>query len=197
MQGISRLVGLESALVKRWLSGLRANLMHVHFGMDAVAVWPVIPVQIPMVVTLHGYDVTIETAWWQAGLGGYRNRFYHRALFEMAQQSRVYFVAVSQTIRQRAIQLGIPESKVRVFHIGVDIEAFAPGPVPLQLRPRRILFVGRLVEKKGCDVLIRAVHELTSSVPDVEIVIVGDGPLRASCEALVAKLEVNAKFTVR
>ena len=191
-----QLLALQPLLVRRWLAGLRPHLVHVHFGIDAVALWPAMrKLQIPMVVTLHGYDVNINTSWWEAGFGGRQNRFYHRDLVEMARDSRVYFVAVSQMIRHRAIQLGIPAEKVRVLHIGVDIEAFAPGPVPTDLRPSRILFVGRLVEKKGCDVLLRAVQKLTPHVPDVEVVIVGDGPLRAACEALAAKLEVNAKFT--
>ncbi|MEO8631570.1 MAG: glycosyltransferase, partial [Betaproteobacteria bacterium] len=55
-------------------------------------------------------------------------------------------------------------------------------------------FVGRLVEKKGCDVLIRAVHRLMPMVPDVEVVIVGDGPLRGELERLAAKLGVPANF---
>ncbi|MEO8628869.1 MAG: glycosyltransferase [Betaproteobacteria bacterium] len=190
-----RLLALEPTFVERWLAGLQAHLVHVHFGIDAVALWPAVRrLQTPMVVTLHGYDITIASAWWQAGLGGKRHRNYHQTLIEMSRDRRVHFVAVSRTIRERAIQLGIPEDKVRVLHIGIDTEAFIPGPVPLSMRPSRILFVGRLVEKKGCDVLIRAVHQLMPMVPGVEVVIVGDGPLRGELERLAAQLSVPVYF---
>ena len=43
--------------------------------------------------------------------------------------------------------------------------------------------MGRLVDKKGCTYLIRAMAEIQRSMPDVELVIIGDGPLRAELEA--------------
>ena len=192
---VMKFLSLKPILVERWLAGLQAHLVHVHFGVDAVALWPAARrLQIPMLVTLHGYDITIASAWWQAGLGGKRHRNYHQTLIEMSRDRRVHFVAVSRSIRDRAIELGIAEDKVSVLHIGIDIEAFIPGPVPLSMRPSRILFVGRLVEKKGCDVLIRAVHRLMPMVPDVEVVIVGDGPLRGELARLAAKLSVPVYF---
>jgi colanic acid/amylovoran biosynthesis glycosyltransferase len=48
--------------------------------------------------------------------------------------------------------------------------------------PPRVVGVGRLVPKKGFDVLVRAAHGLP---PDVVVEIVGDGPQRAELEALV------------
>jgi 1,2-diacylglycerol 3-alpha-glucosyltransferase len=49
-----------------------------------------------------------------------------------------------------------------------------------------VLFVGRLLERKGGDDLIAAVAELQRARPDVRLVFVGDGPLRAEWEALAA-----------
>ena len=68
---VMKLLSLEPILVERWLAGLQAHLVHVHFGVDAVVLWPAARrPQIPMLVTLHGYDITVTCAWWQAGLGG-------------------------------------------------------------------------------------------------------------------------------
>jgi colanic acid/amylovoran biosynthesis glycosyltransferase len=47
--------------------------------------------------------------------------------------------------------------------------------------PPRVVAVGRLVPKKGFDVLVRAAHRLP---PEVVVEIVGDGPQRAELEAL-------------
>jgi glycosyltransferase involved in cell wall biosynthesis len=49
-----------------------------------------------------------------------------------------------------------------------------------------VLFVGRLLERKGGDDLIAAVAELQRTRPDVRLLFVGDGPLRADWEALAA-----------
>jgi glycosyltransferase involved in cell wall biosynthesis len=61
--------------------------------------------------------------------------------------------------------------------------------------PASVLFVGRLVEKKGCEVLIRAMHRVQLRIPDVVLTIVGDGPLRASLEALAGSLGIRCRFT--
>ncbi|MCB0088869.1 MAG: glycosyltransferase family 4 protein [Caldilineaceae bacterium] len=58
---------------------------------------------------------------------------------------------------------------------GVDLEHFQPQPLPPHA-VTRLLAVGRLVEKKGFHVLIRAASQLT--IP-FHLRIVGDGPLRA------------------
>jgi colanic acid/amylovoran biosynthesis glycosyltransferase len=53
-----------------------------------------------------------------------------------------------------------------------------------------VLFVGRLVEKKGCSYLIRAMTMVQKCIPDAKLVVLGDGPLRTS-------LEDQAKSTMR
>jgi glycosyltransferase involved in cell wall biosynthesis len=147
-----------------------------------------------MLVTLHGYDINIRREWWENGKGGHYRRQYPKQLLEMANAANVRFVAVSEAIRRRAIEYGIPAKKVAVRYIGVDTAKFSPGSVPFPLRPCRVLFVGRLVEKKGTEYLIRAFAAVSQRVCAAELVIVGDGPLRLSLEALSESLELNVRF---
>jgi glycosyltransferase involved in cell wall biosynthesis len=63
------------------------------------------------------------------------------------------------------------------------------APVP-SAGPVRLLAVGRLVEKKGFDVLLAAL----ASVPDAVLTIVGDGPSRAGLERLAAPLGGRVTF---
>lgn len=175
-------------------------LIHAHFGVDAVAGWPWLRhLGVPMLVTLHGYDVNVHPAWWEAGHGdGYAAggmRRYPARLRALARDPRVSFVAVSQAIKQRAVDAyGVAPAKIEVLHIGVDHNAFAPGPVPVGSRPPRVLFVGRLVEKKAPAVLIRAMQQVQAHVPAAELVLIGDGPLRQASEQLAVELKVNARF---
>jgi glycosyltransferase involved in cell wall biosynthesis len=67
-----------------------------------------------------------------------------------------------------------------VHYIGVDLREFIPDPT-LKRKPI-VLFAGRLVEVKGCEYLIRAMETVQSKVKDVEMVVIGDGPLREQLE---------------
>lgn len=186
-------LGLGAPVLRRALQRLRPDLVHVHFGVDAVQLadaWRALDV--PVVVTLHGYDVTVQTAWWDSGAGGARMVGYHRRLAAIARQARVSFIAVSQHIRQRALALGIPDERIVVRHIGVDTALFRPAPWPG--RPPRLLFVGRLIEKKGCELLIRAVARLKRRLPALRLVVVGDGPLAPSYRQLAAALAAPVEF---
>lgn len=71
---------------------------------------------------------------------------------------------------------------------GVDVSAFAhntPTSEPT------IISVSRLVKKNGVENLIRAMPHVLASVPAARLVLVGDGPLRASLAALAADLRVS------
>jgi len=57
-----------------------------------------------------------------------------------------------------------------------------------------VLFVGRLVEKKGCEYLIRAFAKVQETVPDAILVIIGDGPLRDHLKQLAQKLNIRVQF---
>lgn len=171
------------------------SLLHIHFGVDAVQLWPLTKeLKLPTLVTLHGYDITIEKEWWEAGHAGTRMRSYPSRLLQLAGERMVRFVAISEAIRRRAIEFGIPEQKISLCHIGVDTAAFSPGGKRINQRELRVLFVGRLVEKKGCEYLIRAFSQVQSRVPDASLVIVGDGPLRDKLQDLARHLGIRSFF---
>lgn len=81
------------------------------------------------------------------------------------------------------------------FGATVEPEAPAHPAPPPPHRPYRVLFVGRLVERKGVQHLVRAVAALRES-RSVELHVVGDGPAREGLEALArqAGLGEAARF---
>lgn len=177
------------------LAGVQATLVHAHFGVDAVDIWPHIRhLRLPMLVTLHGYDINIHPDWWEAGHAGPRRRRYPRQLLALAKEPRVHFIAISEAIRLRALEYGIPEDRITVLYTGVDTDEFRPGRTPIASRTKRILYVGRLVENKGVDVLIRAVATIVHRVPGINLTIIGSGPLRAHLEELSSALKVPTQF---
>jgi glycosyltransferase involved in cell wall biosynthesis len=173
----------------------RASLLHAHFGVDAIEAWPIAKaLDIPMLVSLWGYDINIRREWWESGRGGRNMRAYPQNLLKLARQPRVSFIAISDAIRQVAIAYGIPENKIRLCYPGIDPLKFAPCGHPISERERRVLFVGRLVEKKGCEFLIRAFARVQRNVSKASLVIVGDGELHDELQHLAKELAVNAQF---
>lgn len=177
------------------LKALQIDLVHAHFATDATDVWPSVRAAgLPMVVTLHGYDINILREWWEAGHGGLRRRVYPRRLLRMAEEASVSFIAVSHAVKRRAIACGIPEGRIAVGYTGVDTCRFIPGGLPSAQRSNRILFVGRMVENKAPLSLIRAFAALKQRIEGLELVMVGDGQLLDRARSLASSFRVEVSF---
>jgi glycosyltransferase involved in cell wall biosynthesis len=93
-------------------------------------------------------------------------------------------------MRDRLIALGAPPDRTDVVPMGADVDTVRRVGAGVPSEPGRLLFVGRLVEKKGCAVLFDAV-KLLADRPGWSLVVVGDGPLRASLQERAAGLPVT------
>lgn len=174
---------------------LNVDLVHTHFATVATDIWPsVMSANLPMLVTLHGYDINVHREWWEKGYGGQLMKAYPSRLLNMASHPNVHFVAVSEAIRSRAIQYGIPATKIHVSYIGIDLTRFRPGQTPIRNRPRRILFTGRMVEKKAPLLMVKAYSEVRKTLPDAELVMIGSGPLLEQAKRLARELNAPVSF---
>ena len=169
----------------------RPTLIHAHFAPDGVHALPLAAeLNLPLLVTLHGYDVTAQD--------DSRNPLHQilrqRGLDNLRVRATL-FLCVSEFIRERAIAAGFPADKLLVHHIGVDVSSFQPSAQTDS--SNTILFVGRLTEKKGCEYLIRAMRQVRQQVPSAQLIVAGDGPLRSSLEQLARKTGTAVTFTGR
>jgi colanic acid/amylovoran biosynthesis glycosyltransferase len=160
------------------LRGLRPAVIHAHFAMDADVAMPIVrALGVPLVVTVHGWDATVRDdvfRWHSIAL----NRYVGRRPEVARMAARV--VCTSEFVRRQVHKKGFSPDKTVVHYVGVDLRKFAPDAT-VERKPI-VLFAGRLVEEKGCDYLIRAMEKVQSSVPGVEMVVLGDGPLRGELE---------------
>jgi glycosyltransferase involved in cell wall biosynthesis len=159
---------------------LRADLIHAHFASGGKTLLPLHKLlRLRLIVTLHGgSDVPIR----KPNIGIYR---------ELAEKADL-FLCVSDFIRKQAIEAGFPPEKLLVHYIGIDRTLFFPPPDAVSADS--ILFVGRLVEMKGGEYLLRAMQAVQASRPASELTIIGDGPLRPELERLAAELNVRCRF---
>ncbi len=102
-----------------------------------------------------------------------------------------HVVANSRYTAQRLRDLGI-RRPVAVVPCGVDVADIAPARSSVPT----IVFVGRLVPRKGCDRLIRCVARIRNDVSNVRLEIVGDGPDKARLQQLATESGVteNVEF---
>jgi colanic acid/amylovoran biosynthesis glycosyltransferase len=192
---LRRYVFMNTGLAPGWLNTLRAakpDLVHCHFATDgAIAMQVADATDVPLICTLHGYDVTTKDEHLAKSLLG---RIYLRRR-EKLWKRVAKFVPTSQYIRDRAVAAGFPAEKMQVLYSGLDLSRFEARDVPRN--PNLVLYVGRLVEKKGGPYLLKAVAKVAETHPDVELVIIGDGPLRESLEAEAKALKINCRFLGR
>lgn len=180
------------------LMALKPDLIHAHFGSDGGLVLPLArAIGRPLMVTFHGYDATWETPPWSLGMMRRRGDFFRALLLrqrDICLTGADQLIAVSDYIRRQLLQRGAENSHIRVHYIGVDREFFAPDLT--QRRQPMVLFVGRLVEKKGVAYLVRAMAAVVRQ-HTATLTVVGDGPLRSDLETMADRLGVSAHFTGR
>jgi glycosyltransferase involved in cell wall biosynthesis len=105
-------------------------------------------------------------------------------------------IAMSQSVRDRLLATGTPESKILLVRNGVDLERFRPAPVQSADSVKTILFAARLDEVKRPLLVADIAKALTALRPqgDFRVTVAGDGPERERFERRVRKLGLEACF---
>lgn len=170
---------------RRWLRAIadtKPVVLHAHFGSSALPASRIAhALGIPLIVTYHGMDITVAA----------------KTQAEVARRARAFaaadrVIAVSGFIADALRAAGCPPEKITQHYIGVDTSRFTPRAAPRS--PTEVIFVGRLVEKKGVAHLIRAMQEVRRTMPAAELVLAGDGPLRAALTREADVRGVPARF---
>jgi colanic acid/amylovoran biosynthesis glycosyltransferase len=173
---ISRLVldGIQY-LTPAWdraLCDLSADLIHAHFGKGGYYCTPISKsLNLPLITTFHGSDIT------QKDKFSYNKK--HRQI-AFRQSSKI--IAVSNFIKNKLVERGCPPEKIIQHYIGIDTQYFSP--TGKKSEQPTILFVGRLIEQKGCQYLIEALTLIQKTLPEATLIIAGDGNYKEKLKAL-------------
>ena len=173
---------LTNVLEKR-----NAQLLHIYFGQIAVHLLPLIRTwEKPSIVSFHGADAIVDM----------NKPAYREATRQML--AAVKFVLVrSESLRRAVVDLGCDEKKIEVQHTGIPLDEF-----PLRERnfvaaatEWRFVQAGRLIEKKGLPVTLRAFASFLKRYPNATLTIAGEGPLLGQLQDLARELKIDNRVS--
>lgn len=178
-----KLLGHAPRDVLTWARNIGARLIHAHSGADGAIVMPMASrLALPLIVSFQGSDATMKDEYIRHS---YRTHRLYLRRRRRLNQNVARVVVPSEFLRDKVIrQHGFAERKVRLIPHGVDLDEFQPSEVPSLAQ--NILYVGRIIELKGLHLLIKALESVRTRFPEARLTVVGDGPRRATCEALAA-----------
>jgi colanic acid/amylovoran biosynthesis glycosyltransferase len=165
------------------LNRIDARLLHIYFGQIAVHLLPLIRAwKNPSIVSFHGADVTVDM----------NKPAYREATQRMLEAVKLVLVR-SQSLRRAVADLGCDPEKIEIQRAGIPLEEF---PFRERRWPKsgewRLVQAGRLIEKKGLPVTLRAFAVFLGKYPNATLTIAGEGPLLGQLHKLACELNVEA-----
>jgi glycosyltransferase involved in cell wall biosynthesis len=181
--------GRELGALQGILSNTEARLLHIYFGQIAVHLLPLIlSWKNPSIVSFHGADVTVDM----------NKPAYREATRQMLDAVKLVMVR-SESLRRAVIRLGCDEGKIEIQRTGIPLDEF-----PFRERnfvtaatEWRFVQAGRLIEKKGLPVTLRAFALFLRQHPNANLTIAGEGPLLGQLQNLARELNITGRVSFR
>jgi len=162
-----------------------ARLLHIYFGHIAVHLLPLIRAwPRPSIVSFHGADVMVDM----------NKPAYRETTRQMLDAVKLVLVR-SESLRSAVVDLGCDEQKIEVQRTGIPLEEFPfrerNFPTNDSEAEWRLVQAGRLIEKKGLPVTLRAFAAFLKRYPNATLTIAGEGPLLGHLQDLARELTID------
>jgi glycosyltransferase involved in cell wall biosynthesis len=140
--------------------------------------------KIPYINTIHGEEV-------------YLSKRYH-TLFALKWlvNNSAETITNSSATRNSCLEAGLNKEKLEIIPFGVDIRFFKPLKIPKNDEIFQILSVGYLIERKGFEYLIKAMKKVLNEHSNVQLTIVGSGPLEKKLKELIKDLKLKDNIEI-
>jgi len=147
----------------------------------------------PLFVHCHGHDCTWDARHEDPAYQRYNPPEYVDQARHLA--SRAVLIVGSRTAAQRLFDIGISPKNVVIKSLGVPVPAEPPKREP-RTKGVTVLYLGRLADCKGPDLVIRAFEIACARGLDGRLVLAGNGPLRTTCELLRARSAFKERISL-
>jgi glycosyltransferase involved in cell wall biosynthesis len=162
----------------------------------------------PFIQTVHGVLADEYVQSFQGGSPTFRAKLANLIMWRLSRlegesaKNATLIVTISKYSRNRIVQFyDVDKTKIRIVPNGVDLQRFKPVQ-GLESIKRQIgidsklcvLFVGRLIPRKGLTFLIEAAKHIVKEFKETIFVIVGDGPLKNHLMAYLEEINLSDNF---
>src|SRR5437773_4967014 len=152
-----------------------AELLHIYFGQIAVHLLPIIRAwPKPSIVSFHGADVMVDM----------NKPAYREATRQMLDAVKLVLVR-SESLQRAVADLGCEPEKIEIQRTGIPLKEF---PFRERSWPKsgewRLVQAGRLIEKKGLPVTLRAFAVFLGKYPNATLTIAGEGAMLGELQQL-------------
>lgn len=149
----------------------------------------------PLIITTHGIMSASAPDWF--------NVLYMKTIGKWTLKSADRVICYTEMEKDKlANMLKIDSEKISVIPNGVDTDVFRPDPNNNKRSNQSnnaitILWVGRFVRGKGVEFIIHAAKILVKEVPDLKILLVGDGPSKGKIKGLIEKFNLKKNVIIK
>jgi glycosyltransferase involved in cell wall biosynthesis len=148
---------------------------------------------------VHFAHVPTDIAMYAASLSGitfsvmaHANDLFERGwLLKQKVERSAFFATISEFNIGYLAENEVDTGKVCIIRCGVTPDQFSPRNNFISQQPVKIGVVGRLVEKKGIDTLIKAIAALKKQGRSIKLFIAGSGPLKENLAGLANKYDLK------
>jgi glycosyltransferase involved in cell wall biosynthesis len=162
----------------------------------------------PFVQTIHGVLADEYVQSLKGGSPTFRAKLANLVMWQLsklegdAAKNATLIVTVSKYSSEKTVQLyDADKAKIRIVPNGVDLQRFKPSESCEKVKRQIgidsklcVLFVGRLIPRKGLPFLIKAAKHITKEFKETIFVIVGDGPLKNNLRAYLQEINLSDNF---
>jgi glycosyltransferase involved in cell wall biosynthesis len=163
------------------------DLIHAHWLIPqgfiaALGMW-IAGKNVPLLCTSHGGDLFALKG---KGLQRLKRRIMDKS---------AALTVVSKAMKKTVVDMGVAPDKVEVIPMGVDLKGlFTPDP-GVQRKTDELLFVGRLVEKKGVQFLLEAMPAVLKKHSTVRLILAGSGPMEQELRQQAQRLQISDRVS--
>lgn len=175
-------IAVRNKALMSFLNKNKVDVVLAEYGMVGASVYKACKAsKVPLVIHFHGADAHHKPT-----ISKYIKCYKHA--FDYASN----IVCVSQFMLDELVKLGAPKEKLVLNPYGVNLDKFKTTDV--KRTTQTLFFVGRFVEKKAPDILIKAFARVKKAIPTAHLIMAGEGPLLAESKLLATQLELGANI---